>query len=113
VKQHIPATLVIDIGHADCQLKATSQPNASLWQPDSGWQPGWFLRHSKDKIEGTLEVIDLGTQTIVWAGEAGNRSLMWSPLRRNGNRKLAARIVKQIKHAGLIGGCFTSPDPFK
>ncbi len=106
VKQHVPATLVLDISQADCQLRASSQANESLWH--SGWN-----FYDKDKLEGTLEVVNLANQTVVWAGEAGDRSLLFNPYRRSGNRKIAARIVKQIKRAGSVGGCFTSSDPFK
>jgi hypothetical protein len=36
-------------------------------------------------------------RTMVWAGEAGDRSLMWGGLRRGGERKVADSIVKHMK----------------
>ncbi|MBV9265056.1 MAG: hypothetical protein JO061_02690 [Acidobacteriaceae bacterium] len=105
VKQHVPATLVTDESQAECTIKAVAINDRSLWHD--------AFVYDKDKIEGTLEVVDLSKHEIVWAGAAGDRSLFFNPLRRSGNRKVAARIVKQLKKAGTVGGCLVSTDPFK
>jgi hypothetical protein len=34
---------------------------------------------------------------MIWAGEAGDRSLMFSSFRRGGQRKVADRIVSKMK----------------
>ncbi len=36
-------------------------------------------------------------KALVWAGEAGDRSLMWGSLKRGGQRKVADRIVSKMK----------------
>jgi hypothetical protein len=34
---------------------------------------------------------------MIWAGEAGDRSLWWGSLKRGGQRKVADRIVSKMK----------------
>jgi hypothetical protein len=34
---------------------------------------------------------------MIWAGEAGDRSLWWGGIKRGGQRKVADRIVKEMK----------------
>jgi hypothetical protein len=45
----------------------------------------------KDKNEGSVQLIRVKEQTMVWAGEAGDRSLFWG-----GQRKVADRIVNKM-----------------
>ena len=51
----------------------------------------------KDKNEGNVQLISVTERTLVWAGEAGDRSLLWGSLKRGGQRKVADRIVRQLK----------------
>jgi len=37
-------------------------------------------------------------KAVVWAGEAGDRSLWFSYLKRNGEHKVADRLVSDMKH---------------
>ena len=51
----------------------------------------------KDKNEGNVRLLSVKDRTMVWAGEASDRSLLWGGLRRGGERKVADRIVKRMK----------------
>lgn len=51
----------------------------------------------KDKNEGNVRLVNVKEKTLVWAGEAGDRSLLWGGFRRGGQRKVADRIAKQMK----------------
>ena len=51
----------------------------------------------KDKNEGNVKLLSVKDKSMVWAGEAGDRSLLWGGLRRGGERKVADRIVSQMK----------------
>jgi hypothetical protein len=62
------------------------------------WHEGW-LTAERDKTSGTVSIIDARTGSLVWAGEAGDRSLWFSGLKRGGHRKVADRLVKQLKKA--------------
>src|SRR2546422_8286739 len=51
----------------------------------------------KDKNEGNVALLRVKDKTIVWAGEAGDRSLWWGGFKRGGERKVADRIVSKMK----------------
>jgi hypothetical protein len=46
------------------------------------------------KASSTVSVKE---KQLVWAGEAGDRSMWWGGLKRGGQRKVADRIVNQLK----------------
>jgi hypothetical protein len=90
IKQHIPVKVVISESDADLILVGKSI------KADDKWYQVAF-RTAKDKNEGNLRMIDPRTKTMVWAGEAGDRSLMYNMYRRGGQRKVAERLVKRMK----------------
>ena len=51
----------------------------------------------RDKNEGSVQIVSVSAKQVVWAGEAGDRSLLWGNLRRGGQRKVADRIVSKMK----------------
>ena len=51
----------------------------------------------KDKNEGSVQLISVKDKVMVWAGEAGDRSLWWGGFKRGGQRKVADRIVSKMK----------------
>jgi hypothetical protein len=51
----------------------------------------------KDKNEGNVRLLSVKDKRMVWAGEAGDRSLWWGNWTRGGQRKLADRIVHRMK----------------
>jgi len=89
IKQKVPVTVVLDDKEADFVLAGASI------QADDKWYHVVF--GGKDKNEGNVRLLDPKSKTMVWAGEAGDRSLWYGGLRRGGERKVAERIVKQMK----------------
>jgi hypothetical protein len=59
----------------------------------------WFhtIFGGKDKNEGSVQFFSVKEKTMVWAGEAGDRSLLWGGWKRGGQRKVADRIVNKMK----------------
>ena len=51
----------------------------------------------KDKNEGNVRLLDVKNRQMIWAGEAGDRSLWYGGFKRGGERKVAERIVEQMK----------------
>ena len=51
----------------------------------------------KDKNEGSVQLISVKDKTMVWAGEAEDRSLWWGSMKRGGQRRVADRIVNKMK----------------
>ena len=89
VKKKLPLTVVTEEGAADFILAGASI------KADDKWYHSVF--GGKDKNEGNVQLISIKEKTMVWAGEAGDRSLWWGGIRRGGQRKVADRIVKKMK----------------
>jgi hypothetical protein len=89
VKKKLPVTVVMDDKEADFILVG-----ASIKADDK-----WFhtVFGGKDKNEGSVQLLSVKDKTMVWAGEAGDRSLMWGGWRRGGQRKVADRLVNKMK----------------
>lgn len=52
-----------------------------------------------DVATGTVSLLDKEGKTVLWADEAGDRSIWWGPFARGGPRKVAARLVSKLKNA--------------
>jgi hypothetical protein len=89
IKQKIPVVIVTDEKDADFVLAGASV------KADDRWYNAVF--GGKDKNEGNVRLLSVKDKTMVWAGEAGDRSLIWGGFRRGGERKVADRIVKRMK----------------
>jgi hypothetical protein len=89
IKQKLPLTVVVDEKDANFVLAGASI------KADDKWYHVAF--GGKDKNEGNVRLLDVKERTMVWAGEAGDRSLWYGSFRRGGERKVAERIVRQMK----------------
>ena len=89
IKRKVPITIVTDESVADYILAG------SALEGDNKWFHTVF--GGKDKHEGSVQLIDIESKTVVWAGEAGSRSLWMGGLKRGGMRKVAGRLAKQMK----------------
>jgi hypothetical protein len=89
IKQKIPVIIVTDEKDADFVLAGASV------KADDKWYNVVF--GGKDKNEGNVRLLSVKDKTMVWAGEAGDRSLIWGGFRRGGERKVADRIVKHMR----------------
>jgi hypothetical protein len=52
-----------------------------------------------DNATGTLSMIDRDEKTILWTDEAGDRSILFGPMKRGGQRKVADRLISKLKKA--------------
>jgi hypothetical protein len=89
IKKKLPIVIVTDETAADFVLSG-----ASL-KADDHWYNTVF--GGKDKNEGNVRLLDVKNKQMIWAGEAGDRSLWWGSLKRGGERKVADRITEQMK----------------
>lgn len=60
------------------------------------WHQGW-LTAEQDRTSGNIRILEISTKKLLFAGEAGDRSLWWGALSRGGQRKVASRLVSKIK----------------
>ena len=57
---------------------------------------GW-LSPKGDQSSGNISLVAPKAKTIVWSSEAGDRSLWKGSLSRGGQRKVAERLVNNLK----------------
>ncbi|HSB16064.1 MAG TPA: hypothetical protein VLE22_16530 [Bryobacteraceae bacterium] len=61
-------------------------------------RPGrWLGLH--DIASGAVSLADKGGTVVLWSSEAGDRSIWWGALKRGGPRKVADRLVHNLKDA--------------
>ena len=89
VKKKLPVVVVTDEKDADFILTGASIKGDDKWHHT--------IFGGKDKNEGSVQLISVKDKTLVWAGEAGDRSLWWGGWSRGGQRKVADRIVNKMK----------------
>jgi hypothetical protein len=88
IKQRLPITLTVDRSQSDYILTGNSLRTLDSHRP-------YYL--AKDRNEGNVALINTQNKQVVWAGEAGDRSLLFSNLKRGDQRKLADRIISRMK----------------
>jgi hypothetical protein len=89
LKQKVPVVVVTDEANADYIL-------ACGFMRGDHWYNGVF--GGEDRNEGGVKLMSVKDKAVVWAGEAGDRSLWFSTLKHSGERKVADRIVSDMKH---------------
>jgi hypothetical protein len=89
LKQKVPVLVVTDEANADYIL-AGGSVKADHWYNS--------VFGGENRNEGGVKLMSVKDKAIVWAGEAGDRSLWFSKLKRNGERKVADTIVSDMKH---------------
>ena len=85
-------TVVTDKGDADAILGGVSEEKDGVLDQVTGKYLGLH-----DTSTGSLNLYDKTGKIILWSGEAGDRSLMFGALRRGGERKVAERLIKDLK----------------
>ncbi len=57
----------------------------------------WLGLH--DTATGSVSVLDKEGKVVLWSSEAGDRSIWWGPMKRGGPRKVADRLINNLKKA--------------
>ena len=86
IKQRLPITITVDEPASDYILSGDSLRTLNSYRH----------YHTKDDFQGNVRLVDPESKQVVWAGEAGDRSLL-NPFKRVDQRKLADRIISQMK----------------
>lgn len=85
-------TVVTDRADADAILGGVSEEKKGALDQVTGRYLGLH-----DNATGSLNLFDKTGKVILWSGEAGDRSLMFGTFRRGGERKVAQRLVSELK----------------
>jgi hypothetical protein len=86
--------IVLDQADADAIIAGVSTEEKGTGAKITGRYLGLH-----DTATGSISVLDKTGKEILWSGEAGDRSLMFGVMKRGGERKVADRLVSQIKKA--------------
>jgi hypothetical protein len=87
-------TLVLNKESADAILRGVSENRTGVGAAITGRYLGLH-----DNASGSITLIDRDETVVLWASEAGDRSLMWGVMARGGQRKVADRLVNNLKKA--------------
>jgi hypothetical protein len=93
ISKNVPLKIVMKREEAHIVMMGTSEGNEKR-----SWHEGW-LTTEKDHAVGNITVVDRRTGEMLWAAEAGDRSLWWGSLARGGQRKVASRLANDLKDA--------------
>src|SRR5437879_5418199 len=84
-------TVALDKADADAVLTGSASEKTGMAHAITGRYLGL-----EDNTTAALSLVDMTGKQLLWATEAGDRSLLLSIAHRNGERKVAERIVKQL-----------------
>lgn len=93
VNKKVPLEIVSEPEQADYVLVGSGTPEQAR-----KWHQGW-LTAEQDRTTANIRIFERASRKLVFAGEAGDRSLWWGTMARAGQRKVASRLVSKInKH---------------
>jgi hypothetical protein len=87
-------TVVLDPANADVIMRGVNENHTGAARAITGRYLGLH-----DNASGSITLIDPGETVVLWASEAGDRSLMFGVMKRGGQRKVADRLVHNLKDA--------------
>jgi hypothetical protein len=87
-------SIVVEEKDADAILTGVSEEKTGTGAQITGRYLGLH-----DNATGSLSMLDKERKTILWADEAGDRSLLFGIAKRGGERKVAERLVGKFKKA--------------
>ncbi|MGI8958467.1 MAG: hypothetical protein ACR2IV_01635 [Bryobacteraceae bacterium] len=87
-------TVVMDKGEADAIVTGVDEHDRRIGSTITGRYLGLH-----DNTTASISVLDHSESAVLWSDEAGDRSLTFPIMHRNGERKVASRIVSKLKKA--------------
>jgi hypothetical protein len=86
--------VVLDRANADAIMRGVGENKSGVGAAITGRYLGLH-----DNATASITLVDPNETVVLWASEAGDRSLMWGALARGGQRKVADRLVNNLKKA--------------
>ena len=84
-------TVALDKAEADAILTGSTEEKTGVGHAITGRYLGL-----EDNTTAAISLVDVTGKQLLWATEAGDRSLFFSVAHRGGERKVAERIVSQL-----------------
>jgi hypothetical protein len=85
-------SVVLDKANADAIMRGVNENKTGVGAAITG---RYFGLH--DNANASITLVDASETTVLWATEAGDRSLFLGALARGGQRKVADRVVNNLK----------------
>ena len=92
IEKKLPVSIVADENLADFIVVGATNKGTHKWY-DTVFGSGY----ERDRNQGSIRVIRVKDKTVLWAAQKGDRSLWWGALKKGGKRKVAERLVNQMK----------------
>ena len=86
--------VVLDKANADAIMRGIGENRTGVGAAITGRYLGLH-----DNASASITIVDPAETVVLWASEAGDRSLMFGVMRRGGQRKVADRLVNNLKEA--------------
>ena len=90
INQKLPVLMATTDEGADYVITGTSVKGTNKWYDT-------VFGGEKDRNQGSIQMIKIGDKSIAWAGSQGDRSLWWGTLAKTGQKKVAQRLIKNLK----------------
>ena len=91
LENKLPVTIVADENLADFIIVGGTNKGPHKWYDTV------FTGYERDRNQGSIRIIRMRDKTVVWAAQKGDRSFWWGPLKKGGRRKVAERLVNEMK----------------
>jgi hypothetical protein len=92
IEKKLPVSVVVDENLADFIVVGGTNKGPHKWY-DTVFGGGY----ERDRNQGNIRVIRVKDKTVIWASQAGDRSIWWGSLKKGGRRKVAERLVNKMK----------------
>jgi hypothetical protein len=92
LEKKLPLSIVADENLADFIVVGSTNKGTHKWY-DTVFGSGY----ERDRNQGSLRVIRVRDKTVIWGAQKGDRSLWWGALKKGGKRKVAERLVNEMK----------------
>lgn len=92
IEKNLPVSIVADESIADFIVVGGTNKGTHKWY-DTVFGSGY----ERDRNQGSIRVIRVRDKTVIWGAQKGDRSLWWGALKKGGKRKVAERLVNEMK----------------
>ena len=92
IEKKLPVSVVADENLADFIVVGGTNKGTHKWY-DTVFGSGY----ERDRNQGSIRVIRVRDKTVIWGAQKGDRSLWWGALKKGGKRKVAERLVNEMK----------------
>jgi hypothetical protein len=99
LEKKLPLTITADENLADFIIVGGTNKGVQKWY-DTVFGSGY----ERDRNQGSIRVIRVRDKSVIWGAQKGDRSFWWGALKKGGKRKVAERLVNEMKGDLFKGG---------